>query len=282
MIGYSLAIKHGFLPILASVLDKIALGLTFIGLCVINVIAAYGFSQISNLLIYPFYENIMEQHSLESALISINNNIKNISYQYTYRGLNPPKQIKLALNVLNIEKEDIEGKIMKSCKRDLKWWLESSISVFCGCLGIVLSLAIISGLLVVLIEQAILSECKWSCGFAAFTRTNQLLSEVTEALPMIYMLCALVYLFNLCTGIRSILPLVGPSVTTSNDLIAIVLILSLANYTAPLFLHQLFPLISKSETLPLVSYFSHWALCSIAFLLSIYWNCFKCKDRSKL
>lgn len=245
-------------------------------------LVAYGFSQISRVLIYPLYENLMEQHSLESGLRAVKNSIQNIGYQFTYRGINPPKKIKYTLDILNQEKDDIEYKISKLNRRDVRWWVERTCLVFCGCLGIALSFAVICGLLVVLIEQTVLSTCKWECGFSAFTRAHQVLIDIAEIVPLIYPLFAAIYLFNLCMGISSMYPSIKSVSTSGNYLLLISLIISLASFSAPIFMHELFPLTMKKEVLPLASYFSHWTLCTVAFCFSIYWNFFKCKDRSKL
>lgn len=259
---------------------SVATGVLYaVSLVVLPVLGGIGYSQIPQSFMYPIYSHILARASLESSYSAISASLDSFYYQYTYRGLKVPKSIENKIKVLRQEQEDTALEIQKYNSKSVNTCQAQFVFGASGALFMSLCFVMLSFLAGILVERFLVSDCKWSCGFQAATKSSQLLTQLSEVLTF------LPYLFPVLLGLM--LTLGSSSLglfklelysNSEEDLLKVSYLVQVCSFSTQAFLYTLYNLEAR---FPLLQIISQGLFVGTAYLGVLYWFIFKCKDRKK-
>ena len=147
------------MSLLNLVQSYLSLGFSIPSLCFCTFFAAYGYSQIPDLLINPPLRHLFKKNFLEASKFSIQRAISNIQYQFICRGLPTPIQQKHNLKIMETELEEVNRRIYKMEKKIIDNKIYSGFSVFSGIFIVCAGFWIFAALMAILLEGAVVSKC---------------------------------------------------------------------------------------------------------------------------
>ena len=274
IIGYGMYGSSLDLSLLLQANDYIFCGFQVASMLCCSCLIAYGYSQIPDLLITPPLKHFFSKNSLETSKLHAEKAISNIGYQYICRGLPTPKFEQSNLKTMQKELERLSERISKFEKNSIDNRYLQAAMVSGGCFLVCAGFWIYGALMGVLIEGIVISKCGWRCGFEANSRINELFADVKWPFAIV------VLVTYLGTAFIGYIKAAEMKLTEnkSETLIGTIAVCCIASVGLQAVLGYFFPK-DYSTDIEIVSFCSQALLCSGAFLMFIYWNFLKCKDR---